>query len=89
MELVIGLIAGAFGGNVAGNVARKLDNGFAINSLVGLLGGGLGTLVMSSSGIGAATGGLDLASLIVQAASGTVGGAVLVTVLGMLSNLAK
>ena len=89
MELVIGLIAGAFGGNVAGNVVRKLDNGFAINSLVGLLGGGLGALVMSSSGIGAAMGGMDVASLIAQAASGTVGGAALVTVLGMLSNLAK
>ena len=40
MELIIGLISGAVGGNVAGGVLKNLNQGTLINSLAGVVGGG-------------------------------------------------
>ena len=40
MELIIGLLLGAAGGNVAGKVMEKFDQGTLINSISGVVGGG-------------------------------------------------
>jgi len=42
MELLIGLISGAVGGNVAGGVLKNLNQGTLVNSIAGIVGGGLG-----------------------------------------------
>ena len=52
MELIIQLIAGAVGGNVAGGLLKNLNQGTLINSIAGIVGGGLGGQIL-----GALTGG--------------------------------
>jgi uncharacterized membrane protein YeaQ/YmgE (transglycosylase-associated protein family) len=42
MELIISLIAGAIGGNAAVKAIPALNQGTLINSLSGIVGGGLG-----------------------------------------------
>ena len=42
MELLIGFISGAVGGNVAGGVSKNLNQGTLINSISGIVGGGIG-----------------------------------------------
>ncbi len=38
MEMIIGLISGAVGGNVAGGLIKKIDQGTLINSIAGIVG---------------------------------------------------
>ena len=65
MELIISLIAGALGGNADGAVLKNFSLGTLGNSLVGVLGGGLGGQLLTMMGAGgvaaAAGGGVDLA----------------------------
>ncbi len=91
MELVIGLISGALGGNAAGALLRKLDQGTLINSAAGIVGGGLGGQILSMLGGGgmaeaAAGRGLDPGAILSQVAGGGVGGGVLLGVVGMLGS---
>ena len=51
MEWLIGLIAGAVGGNAAGSMKKEWSLGTIWNSVVGMLGGGLGTYLLSLLGI--------------------------------------
>jgi uncharacterized membrane protein YeaQ/YmgE (transglycosylase-associated protein family) len=67
--------------------------GTALNSVIGVLGGGLGGQLLSMLGMGgaaAAGGGMDIASIISSVAGGGVGGAVLLAIVGMIkSSMAK
>lgn len=91
--LLIQLLSGVVGGNVAGSQLGEKSLGALGNSLAGLVGGGLGGQILTALlGIGAASagGGLDLGSIIAQLAGGGVGGAVLTAIIGMLKqNFAK
>lgn len=62
MELIISLLAGAVGGNVAGGVVKNINQGTLINSIAGILGGGLGGSLLSMIGAGgmAGSGGMDI-----------------------------
>ena len=40
MELIIGLLSGAAGGNAAGKVLGSLNQGTLVNSIAGVVGGG-------------------------------------------------
>jgi uncharacterized membrane protein YeaQ/YmgE (transglycosylase-associated protein family) len=51
MGLLINLISGAVGGNIAGALAKNKSLGPLINTILGLVGGGLGTLVANGTGI--------------------------------------
>jgi len=85
VELIISLISGAVGGNVAGGVMKKFDLGMLGNSVAGLVGGGIGGQILGLLGAGGAdAGGMDIASIIGQVASGGVGGGVLLAVVGMI-----
>ncbi|WGW04857.1 hypothetical protein [Tropicibacter oceani] len=92
MELIIGLLSGAVGGNVAGGLLKKFDQGTLINSLAGIVGGGLGGTILGMLGApdmaGAAgeAGGLDLGAIIGQVAGGGVGGGALLAIVGMVRN---
>jgi len=88
MELIIGLISGAVGGNVAGGLFKKIDQGTLMNSIAGIIGGGLGGTILGMLGMGGmADGGMDIASILGQVASGGVGGGVLLAIVGALRNM--
>jgi hypothetical protein len=87
LNLIIQLLSGAVGGNVAGNLLKKYDLGTVGNSIVGILGGGLGGQILAmltgSGGLGSApAGGLDIGSILASVAGGGVGGGVLMAIIG-------
>lgn len=80
-QLIIGLISGAVGGNAAGMASEKLNQGTLVNSIAGIVGGGLGSSVLSNfmspdalAGM-AQAGGLDLGAIATDVAGGGIGGA--------------
>lgn len=86
MELIIGLLSGAAGGNVAGKLLGKFDQGTLINSLSGIVGGGIGGTILSALGAGGGEG-MDLAGIISQVVGGGVGGGALLAVVGTVRNM--
>ena len=46
VALLVQLVSGAVGGNVAGSLLKKLSLGTVGNSIVGILGGGLGAVLL-------------------------------------------
>ena len=87
-SLLIQLVSGAVGGNVAGAVLKKFSLGTVGNSIVGILGGGLGGQILGMLGMGgagaAAGGGMDMGSIVSSVAGGGVGGAVLMAIIGVI-----
>jgi len=90
-SLIIQLLSGAAGGNLAGAALKKFSLGSVGNSIVGILGGGLGGQLVSmiSGGAGAASGGLDAGSIISSVVGGGVGGGVLMTIIGLIRQAMK
>jgi uncharacterized membrane protein YeaQ/YmgE (transglycosylase-associated protein family) len=87
LALIIQLLSGAVGGNLAGNLLKKYDLGTLGNSIVGILGGGLGGQLLgmlTGAGAAGAAGGMDLGSIISSIAGGGVGGGILMAVIGMI-----
>lgn len=88
MELIVSLIAGAVGGNAAGGVLKNLNQGTLINSIAGIVGGGLGGQILGMVGAGGlADGGMDIAGIIGQVASGGVGGGAALAVVGIVKKM--
>jgi uncharacterized membrane protein YeaQ/YmgE (transglycosylase-associated protein family) len=85
LPLIIELLCGAAGGNIAGKLLKNLDMGTVGNSLAGIVGGGLGgqliNLLGTTTGAAAAP---DAGSIIGGIASGGVGGAVLMAIVGAM-----
>lgn len=88
-ELIIQLISGAVGGNIAGGVLKNLNLGPVWNSVVGILGGGLGGQLLNAVGLLGQSGGLDIGSIIGNVASSGVGGAVLLVIVGLIKKALK
>ncbi len=89
-ELIIQLLSGAVGGNIAGKLLKNYDLGALWNSVVGIVGGGLGAKILASLGVlGVGGGSLDVASIIGDIASSGVGGAVLLIIVGIIKKLVK
>lgn len=88
LPLIISLLSGAAGGNIAGKVLKNLDLGPLGNSIAGILGGGIGSQIIAAMGGGAAAaaGGMDIGSIISSVASGGVGGGVLMAIVGMIKS---
>jgi hypothetical protein len=88
--LIIQLIAGGVGGNIAGSALKQYDLGAVGNTIAGVIGGGVGAQIIGAlvgGGAGAATagtGGLDIGSIIGQIASGGVGGGILMVIVGLI-----
>ena len=80
-SLIIQLVAGAVGGNVAGGILKNLNLGMLGNSLAGVVGGGIGGQI-----IGAVAGG-NFDGVIGDVAGGGVGGAVVLAVVGLVKNM--
>jgi hypothetical protein len=95
-SLIVQLISGAVGGNAAGAMLKQFSLGTVGNSLVGILGGGIGgqlLALMGAGGAGAAAAsasGLDIGSIVTNVLGGGVGGGVLMTIVGLIrKQLAK
>jgi hypothetical protein len=88
--LIIQLISGAVGGNIAGAAIKQYNLGTIGNSIAGLIGGGVGAQIIGAL-VGGGTGtdlagadGLDIGSIIGQIASGGVGGGILMVIVGLI-----
>jgi uncharacterized membrane protein YeaQ/YmgE (transglycosylase-associated protein family) len=90
IDLIIQLISGAAGGNIAGALLKNQSLGTIGNSIAGLVGGGLGgKLLTALLGVAAAKagGGLDIGTIISSVASGGVGGGVLMVIVGLIKQM--
>lgn len=84
VSLVVNLISGAVGGNIAAAFLRDQSLGTMGNSVAGILGGGIGAAILQALGTSTGAGGLDIGSLIASIVSGGVGGAVVMAIIGLL-----
>lgn len=87
IPIIIQLVSGAVGGNAAGAVMKKMSLGTIGNSLVGILGGGIGGQILGMLGIASGAGGLDVGGILGSVASGGVGGGVLLAVVGAVKKM--
>lgn len=89
LELIISLASGALGGNAAGKVLKNFDQGTLVNSIVGILGGGLGGSILSAITGGAVDSGSadSIGGIISAVASGGVGGGVLLAIVGVVKKM--
>ena len=94
LGLIIQLIAGAIGGNAAGQISKGVSLGGAGNSIAGAIGGVvLGQLVESLTGgaipadaAAAEASSLDIGAIITSLVSGGAGGAILTAIIGAIKN---
>lgn len=93
LATIISLLSGALGGNLAGSLLKKYSLGTLWNSVVGILGGGMGSVILSAIspelGSAAASDSMDVASILASVAGGGVGGGVLLAVIGIIKNAMK
>ena len=84
-SLIINLLSGAVGGNVAGALMKNFSLGTLGNSIVGILGGGIGGQVLNMLGMAAGGDGtLDIGNIVSSVGAGGVGGGILLAVIGMV-----
>jgi hypothetical protein len=86
-SLIISLLSGAAGGNVAGGLFKNLSQGLLVNSLSGIVGGGLAGKIVGLAVpalMAKAGGGLDPMAILASVLSGGVGGGGLLAVVGFL-----
>ena len=88
-SLLIQIVGGAVGGNVAGAAMKDKSLGLIGNSIAGILGGGIGGQILTALGVAVSTGGTDLSSIAGNAGTGGVGGAVLLIIIARVKKLLK
>jgi len=81
IQLIINIISGGVGGNIAGAILKKYSLGPIGNTILGLIGGGLGGQLLNT--LGGQAGGM-----VGDIAGSAVGGAVLVSIVGLIKNAA-
>ena len=81
VQLIISLISGGVGGNIAGALLKNLSLGPIGNTVVGLLGGGIGEKILTSTGL------LQGSSVVGDVAGSGIGGAILMIVVGLIKNM--
>ncbi len=89
VNLIIQLISGAVGGNVAGAALKDYSLGTLGNSIAGIVGGGIGGQILQAvvPALAQSAGSMDIGSIVSQVAGGGVGGAVLMIIVGVLKNM--
>lgn len=80
---IINLVSGAVGGNLAGKVMKNFSLGTLWNSVVGIIGGGLGGQLLGMLGIGGGEG-MDLTGILSSIGASGVGGGVLLAIVGFI-----
>ena len=86
IPLIISLVSGAVGGNVAGAAMKDKSLGVLGNSLSGILGGGIGGAVLQTLHL-AAAGGLTPQAVLSNVASGGIGGAVVLVIVSLIKGM--
>jgi len=89
IPLIIQLVSGAVGGNAAGSILKKLSLGKIWNSVLGIIGGGLGGQLLGLLGLGIGGGTADLNGIIGNIIGGGVGGGALLAIVGFVKKLLK
>ena len=89
LPLIVQLAGGAAGGNLAGGLMKKFSLGTIGNSIVGILGGGLGGQLLGPLGLSAGGGSMDIGSILTNIAGGGVGGGILMAIVGFIKNAMK
>jgi uncharacterized membrane protein YeaQ/YmgE (transglycosylase-associated protein family) len=84
INLIVNLISGAIGGNLAAAFLKDQSLGTLGNSVAGILGGGIGAAILQALGAFTGAGGLDVGSLIASILSGVVGGAIVMAIIGLI-----
>jgi uncharacterized membrane protein YeaQ/YmgE (transglycosylase-associated protein family) len=85
VSLLISLISGAVGGNIAGAAMKDKSLGTLGNSIAGIVGGGLGGALLRAVGMFMQSGGtLDPGAIIGNIAGGGIGGAILLIVVSLI-----
>ena len=89
LPLIIQLVSGAIGGNLAGSLMKNLSLGTLWNSIVGILGGGLGGTVLGMLGLSGmeaaeASSGMDAGSILRSIAGGGIGGGIVLAIIGAI-----
>jgi len=85
ISLIISLVSGAVGGNVAGAAMKDKSLGVPGNSLSGILGGGIGGVILQLLGMGGnQAAALDIGTILQNIASGGVGGGILLAVIAAI-----
>jgi uncharacterized membrane protein YeaQ/YmgE (transglycosylase-associated protein family) len=85
VSLLISLVSGAVGGNLAGAAMQDKSLGAVGNSIAGIVGGGLGGFILKAIGIWTQSGGsLDPGAIAGAVAGGGVGGAVLLVIISLI-----
>ncbi len=87
VPLLVSLISGAVGGNLAGSIFKDISLGTVGNSVAGILGGGIGGQILAALLGISAGGGMDLAGILGNVASSGAGGAVLLAVVGIIKKM--
>ena len=82
VQLIINIISGGVGGNIAGAVLKKFSLGPIGNTIVGLIGGGLGGQLLST--VAGQPGGM-----VGDIAGSAVGGGALMAIIGLIKNAAS
>lgn len=93
VNLLISLLSGVVGGNIAGAAMKDKSLGGLGNSIAGLIGGGVGGWLLSAMGIlgtaapavagATAAGGINIGMLVGNIAGSGVGGAIVMLIVGM------
>ena len=84
LPLIIQLVSGALGGNLAGSLFKNLSLGTLWNSVAGIAGGGIGSAVLGALNMGGGDGAMTLTGIISSIAGGGVGGGALMAIIGFI-----
>jgi uncharacterized membrane protein YeaQ/YmgE (transglycosylase-associated protein family) len=83
LPLIIQLISGAVGGYIAGALLKNYSLGALGNSIVGIIGGGIGGQLLGIWGVQTAAGGMEIGSILGSVIGGGIGGAILMAIIGI------
>ena len=87
VPLLIQLISGALGGNIAGSLLKNISLGTLGNSIAGIVGGGVaGQILEQVFHTTVAGGAVDPVAIVTQIVGGGVGGGILMAIVGAIRN---
>lgn len=86
--MLINLISGGVGGNIAGAALKDKTLGTIGNTIAGAVGGAAGAYIMQAVGIlnSVGLGDMSIAAILGSVGSSAAGGAVLTAIVGMIKN---
>jgi len=87
MALIAQLVAGAVGGTAAGATLKNFSLGPLWNAVAGIIGGGAGVQALLYLDM-LPPGGTEMETLGTQAATGGIGGALLLVIVGLIKSIA-